>query len=1174
MAFARTAVSITGTLTNGSASVTSVSSTAQLFTGMLVYGVGIQADTLINTIAGTTITLSRNATASGSTVITGQYITQTGTDTNLSGLQGLTGVTSIVSGTSPRYKAIYDVGTNQLRFQGTVTHDPDQEMIVSGLQNGVRIESGTYNFGVVTTINGKTSYSKSSGFELTYNGGLASQFPIQLIGGTFNWRGGIIRLAGAWSMSGGVFNQQGETSIIYNTNLGSQIQIRSTLLSTNMSFSKIRLAGVNSVFFWTTNSYSSISANMENGAIQTPAGLGTTQTYADFSFANNQATADFYLNQLSGTSSTLSIVKNPDVIPRVSQLNTGAYGVVETRAALTFNVTDPNGVSAANVVGYVKDSNNGARTNENQLTNYTNDQVYIASSTVGGALSLGDVLVDVQMRNPSATNTVKHDYRSNYGNGSTDFNVFLGGYEFNPVSTRQSLIGNGGKTVSWTLFSDTDITLSRAAALSKLASSFVVGAVSKTVTVTANSTYDDVYDVLKAWKYNGTQVNAESPTINTLVVSADGENLTAAAGWTLVVNSGVTLSGGSKFTYIYFPTITNNGSITGVYASTAGTSTIWEFRELLLGAYSACAVWDGSGNTLLHTRDPSSTIQRLYLPPGSTLGTLYYGVAYYGKRFEYGTFPANAGGVLFYVPDYQDDVGITEPTLATVEAYTAIDTSSKFYDRAGAFKLTEQGIKLGDIAVRSGTAIETGSYSILVKQNASSVFGVVGSLITIKSTSFAGDSKYLSIIATAPATVTADTNEVITIDIEDANGNSSVTLNGGDGTFELWKIPALTATNDYETGTLLDTASNEKFRFIGIAGFDMVGVDINSNIRRRISMAKGVYTMAFYVGDQIQLAQAPQVIENGIKLDVLQVDLDALITDVEAIKGAGFASTDSLVAINSNVKALPLLSEIEASTLLAKESSITALGSPLQADDYLAPDNAKIATIDTNVASIGVLVADLPLLSEIEASTVLAKESSITALGAPLQADDYLAPDNATIAEIQTKVDTLQNVDLSNVPADVWAYAVRTLTTAAGLTEAQVALLEGIKAKTDLLPAQPAGVGDAMTLTTAYDASKTAASQSSVNALGAPLQAGDYQAPDNAGIAVLVTDVGNVPLAVRQELATELARIDVEVSSRSDLTVEDIPEGLTVAEIEASTVLAKEKSVQNTMAIAASRIAF
>ena len=44
-------------------------------------------------------------------------------------------------------------------------------------------------------------------------------------------------------------------------------------------------------------------------------------------------------------------------------------------------------------------------------------------------------------------------------------------------------------------------------------------------------------------------------------------------------------------------------------------------------------------------------------------------------------------------------------------------------------------------------------------------------------------------------------------------------------------------------------------------------------------------------------------------------------------------------------------------------------------------------------------------------------------------------------------------------------------------------------------------------------------------------------------------------------MAVELARIDVPTSSRSTLAVEQIPAGLTVAQIEASTVLAKEATV-------------
>ena len=84
---------------------------------------------------------------------------------------------------------------------------------------------------------------------------------------------------------------------------------------------------------------------------------------------------------------------------------------------------------------------------------------------------------------------------------------------------------------------------------------------------------------------------------------------------------------------------------------------------------------------------------------------------------------------------------------------------------------------------------------------------------------------------------------------------------------------------DYDTEilNLLTTLSTNAlpYRFIGISGFDIVGRDVSSGVRRRSSMLKGTYTQAFYVGDQIQLAtNAPQLIENNEKLDELILKVD------------------------------------------------------------------------------------------------------------------------------------------------------------------------------------------------------------------------------------------------------------------------------------------------------------
>ena len=63
-------------------------------------------------------------------------------------------------------------------------------------------------------------------------------------------------------------------------------------------------------------------------------------------------------------------------------------------------------------------------------------------------------------------------------------------------------------------------------------------------------------------------------------------------------------------------------------------------------------------------------------------------------------------------------------------------------------------------------------------------------------------------------------------------------------------------------------------------------------------------------------------------------------------------------------------------------------------------------------------------------------------------------------------------------------------------------VVDAVKLKTDNLPASPAAVGSAMTLTAAYDAAKTA------------LAASAYTAPDNAGISDIHTDLGTVDTVV------------------------------------------------------------
>jgi hypothetical protein len=349
-----------------------------------------------------------------------------------------------------------------------------------------------------------------------------------------------------------------------------------------------------------------------------------------------------------------------------------------------------------------------------------------------------------------------------------------------------------------------------------------------------------------------------------------------------VVNTGRTISAGTAITYLFVPTVTLNGTgrITAVYASSAGTSTTWRFEDVEVG--SSLVIYDSSGVTKYFQQEVTSAGDySYYIAPGTT-GTYTWAIEKYGTRRESGTFAANTGGLLFYVPAYAEDVGITQATKATVAAYTALETNSKVYDYIAYSRLSEQFIKLGQILTRSGTSLEwIPGYNVKVKATNATVFSLTSTTFFIKASSLAGDTKYATHVLVPPATLTADTTEVITTEIEDGNGDSSVTIQAaGVSTFEIWKITDATDPDDYATGTLEDTVGIGKYRFLSANGFKFVIRDQTTNYRVVVEAEKGIYTAELFFGAAVQLAQSAEVSQINTKVDIMQIDL-------EAIKGTG-----------------------------------------------------------------------------------------------------------------------------------------------------------------------------------------------------------------------------------------------------------------------------------------------
>ena len=100
------------------------------------------------------------------------------------------------------------------------------------------------------------------------------------------------------------------------------------------------------------------------------------------------------------------------------------------------------------------------------------------------------------------------------------------------------------------------------------------GATGGSVTATANFTLNELWDYYQYW-------------ISQFVNRSSNDTWTAVNGklnmidWTLTINTGVTAASGTTLQHIVSPTITNNGSITALYTTSAGSSTRVNFSNLV-----------------------------------------------------------------------------------------------------------------------------------------------------------------------------------------------------------------------------------------------------------------------------------------------------------------------------------------------------------------------------------------------------------------------------------------------------------------------------------------------------------------------------------------------------------------------------------------------------------------
>lgn len=556
------------------------------------------------------------------------------------------------------------------------------------------------------------------------------------------------------------------------------------------------------------------------------------------------------------------------------------------------------------------------------------------------------------------------------------------------------------------------------------------------------------------------------------------------------------------------------------------------------------------------------------------------------------------------------DASVTQTNQSTVAAYTAADSAAKAYDLAKLWMINNYTGQTSPGLSRSGTTI-TATKNVVLDPAASDAYAETATTITLKAATFSG-----SIVTTGTVTGSGSVTGLI----EDSTGVRVTVTKSGGGNFNISARKGTTGAYTslgYQAGVSTITYTVPKGTPVEVVAWSLGHVTYT----RLIDTSAGGVALAMEMTANAAINTALDVsgwlaniatsIDTSVAYPVFVVTINSPITvpDIEYAKtlvhrlvssevalSAGFPpGSVSLLAINADeitINKPALRIEVGAGVSVTQRVYLDAFFNrapalainpawdltPVRADGNQVQILRTKPALDPGYLAAKVVAAMpvAPTLAQIEASAVLAKKTDLP-----------VAPDNAGIAAIKAKTDTLANTDLSGVvtalgtkPTLAQIEASAVLAKKADLPAAPDNTgIAAIKAKTDALPAQPAAVGSAMTLTAAYEAAKTAAAQSTLVALGSdvvtlgsvvmsfgtPAQATALAAlastnqaehdATQAAISALPMPVtppsaSAVAAAVRSELATELGRVDVAVSTRSTLAAIDINAGMTAMQSE------------------------
>jgi hypothetical protein len=241
------------------------------------------------------------------------------------------------------------------------------------------------------------------------------------------------------------------------------------------------------------------------------------------------------------------------------------------------------------------------------------------------------------------------------------------------------------------------------------------------------------------WTFRNTDIGTATRIFTNVTSTVDTGKLNAV--WTQTVNARLSTAANNPITSnaLIWLTERNDGARFEAVGRTG-------FNWTTVQSYSQAV--DGTGQASVSVRlgiayvsrdaGPVNTLNRSYFGKTTDDDFDIYAIGYL-YNIASGTHILRGINGYTYTQPMVTDASITQTTRATVDAYTTLDTPQQFYDRAKSWLVSNYAGQTSVLVTRLGNTIDAGTRNVVIDATAAAAFSVAGSTITIKSSAFVGN---------------------------------------------------------------------------------------------------------------------------------------------------------------------------------------------------------------------------------------------------------------------------------------------------------------------------------------------------------------------------------------------------------------------------------------------------